>query len=149
MKKKLATLSIVAVLSVAVVFMAGCPANVSQRQQTANAAQNISIIVEDFQQGEISSHNAGLIPDADHQFIQKELLTVATLGKTADLCIKDTTNTAGIVTCLNTAASSIDQINTDGGLYLKSDKAKTTFQIAMIGVKTTLNSIAATLGGAK
>lgn len=135
------------VLIIAASFMIGCPANLTQRQQAANAAQNISIIVSDFQQGEIASYKAGLIPATDHVFIEKELIVVATLGKTADSCIRVSTNTSGVVTCLNTAATAIDQINTDGGLYLKSDKAKTTFQLAMIGVKTTLASISATIGG--
>jgi hypothetical protein len=136
-------------LAIVCIVMAGCPANVQQRQQAAAAAQNISIIVSDFQQGEIASHTAGLISEADHIFIQRELVTVATLGKTADSCILLAVDTPGVVTCLNSASTSIDQINSDGGLYLKSDKAKTTFQLAMIGVKTTLTSIAAVLGGTK
>jgi hypothetical protein len=148
-KKRITTIAAVLALSIAGLFMSGCPANVQQRQQAAAAAQNISIIVGDFQQGEIASYNAGLIPEADHIFIQKEMVTVATLGKTADSCILVAVDTPGVVTCLNSAANSIDKINSDGGLYLKSDKAKTTFQLAMIGVKTTLTSIASVLGGTK
>lgn len=147
--KRFTAIASVLALSIAGLVMAGCPANTQQRQQAASAAQNISIIVLDFQQGEIASHTAGLIPETDHIFIQKELVTVTRLGKTADSCILVAVDTPGVVTCLNSAANSIDQINSDGGLYLKSDKAKSTFQLAMIGVKTTLTSIAAVLGGTK
>lgn len=143
----LASLTLAALTAVAAICLVGCPANLSQRQQAAAAAQNISIIVADFQQGEIVAYQAGLIPPADHSVVQRELLTVATVGKTADACILAASTTPGVVTCLNSAATAVDQINSDGGLYLKSDKAKTTFQIAMLGVKTTLTSIAAVLGG--
>lgn len=134
------------VLGVAL-LLAGCPANVNQRQQVAQAAQNASIIVAGFQQGEIVAFQQGAIPQADHAFIQKELLAVATVGKTLDSCILVTTTNAGIVACANTAVSAVDQINTDGGLYLKSDKARTTFQLAMIGVKTAISVIATIFGG--
>jgi len=127
--------------------LTGCPANVQQRQQVAQAAQNASIIVQGFQQGEIAAYQQGAIPAADHQFIQKELITVATVGKALDSCILTTTTNAGIVVCANSAVSAIDQINTDGGLYLKSDKAKTTFQLAMVGVRTALSVISVIFGG--
>ena len=139
--------ALVAAFVIAASCMIGCPANLTQRQQAAVAAQNASIIVSDFQQGEIAAHTAGLIPEVDHVFVQKELLTVSVLGKTTDSCIRSATDTPGVISCLNSAVTAIDQINSDGGLYLKSDKAKTTFQLAMIGVKTTLASISATLGG--
>ena len=139
-------LSILAVSSMAV-MLAGCPANTSQRQQVAQAAQNASIIVAGFQQGEIVAYQQGAIPVADHQFIQKELKTVATVGKTLDSCILTTTTNAGIVACADTAVSAVDQINTDGGLYLKSDKARTRFQLAMVGVKTAISVIATIFGG--
>jgi hypothetical protein len=122
--------------------LTGCPSSsASQRQQVAMAAENASIIVKGFQAGEITAHQQGLIPDADHQFIQKELVTVAGLGKTTDSCIASTTTNAGIVACVNTAIAEIDQVNNDGGLYLKSDKAKSEFQLAMTGVKTALSVI--------
>ena len=136
-----------AALTIAAACLVGCPANLSQRQQAASAAEKVSLIVADFQQGEIVAYQAGLIPPADHAVVQRELLTVATLGKTTDACILSATATSGVVTCLNSATAAVDQINADGGLYLKSDKAKTTFQLAMIGVKTTLASITAVLGG--
>jgi len=142
--KRIAVLA--GVFSVAV-MLTGCPANVNQRQQVAQAAQNASIIVAGFQQGEIVAFQQGAIPQADHAFIQKELLTVATVGKALDSCILTTTSNPGIVACANTAVGAIDQINTDGGLYLKSDKARTTFQLAMIGVKTAISVIATIFGG--
>jgi hypothetical protein len=128
-------------------MLTGCPANSNQRQQVAQAAQNASIIVAGFQQGEIVAYQQGMIPAADHQFIQKELITVGTVGKALDSCILSSTSNQGIVACANTAVGAIDQINTDGGLYLKSDKAKTTFQLAMVGVKTAVGMIATIFGG--
>ena len=130
-------------------MLIGCPASTSttQRQQVALAAQNASIVVAGFQQGEIVAYQQGLIPVADHTFVQKELITVGTVGKALDSCILSTTTNAGIVACAQTATAAIDQINTDGGLYLKSDKAKTTFQLAMIGVKTAIGMISTIFGG--
>ncbi len=132
-------------------LLTGCPSgtSITQRQQVAQAAQNASIIVQGFQQGEIAAHQQGMIPDSDHQFVQKELLTLSRLGKTTDTCIGSTTTNAGIVACVNTAIAEVDQINKDGGLYLKSDKAKTEFQLAMTGVKTALSVISTLMGSAQ
>lgn len=126
--------------------LTACP-NTTQRQQAAQAAQNASIIVQGFQQGEIAAHDQKLIPDDDHVFIQKELITLSGIGKTTDSCIATTTTNPGIIACINTAVAEVDQINKDGGLYLKSDKAKTDFQLAMVGVKTALSVISTVLGG--
>jgi hypothetical protein len=133
-------------LALVALVLTACP-NTSQRQQAAQAAQNASIIVAGFQQGEIAAHDQGLIPNADHIFIQKELVTLASVGKATDSCIGGTTSNAGIVSCINTAIGTVDQINTDGGLYLKSAKAKTDFQLAMLGVRTSLSVIGTILGG--
>jgi hypothetical protein len=119
----------------------------AQRQQAAQAAQDASIVVKNFQEGEILAYQQGAIPVDDHAFIQKSLITVSVMGKTLDGCIKTATNNAGIVTCANSAVATVDQLNTDGALYLKSDKAKSTFQLAMIGTKTSLGIIATIFGG--
>jgi len=128
--------------------LTGCPStSTTQRQQVALAAQNASIIVAGFQQGEIVAFQQNLIPADDHRFIQKELITVGTVGKTLDSCILSTTTNQGIVACASTATAAIDQIYQDGGLYLKSDKAKSTFQLAMVGVKTAISVIGTIFGG--
>jgi hypothetical protein len=147
---KVGMLALFCILPIGLV-LTGCPSgtSITQRQQVAQAAQNASIIVQGFQQGEIAAHQQGMIPDADHQFVQKELLTLSRLGKTTDTCIGSTTTNAGIVACVNTAIAEVDQINKDGGLYLKSDKAKTEFQLAMTGVKTALSVISTLMGSAQ
>lgn len=160
-------ISVLAVLAMAT-LLSGCPSGTSttQRQQAAQASQNASIIVQGFQSGEIAMYDGGknclaaattdtakaacvVISDEDHQFIQKQLVTLATVGKTTDSCIGSTTTTAGIVACVNTAVQSVDQINNDGGLYIKSPQAKQNFQLAMVGVKTALSVISTVLGGGK
>ena len=133
-----------------VIFMlTGCPAqNGSQLQQAAQASENAAIIMQGFENGEIAAYQQGLIPVADHQFIQKEVATVAALGKTTDSCIGAAGTPGGAVSCINTALNEIDQINADGGLYLKSAAAKQDFTLAMTGIKTVLVSIETMLGSA-
>jgi PBP1b-binding outer membrane lipoprotein LpoB len=133
-------------LALVALILTGCP-NTSQRVQAAQAAENASIIVNGFEQGEIAAHDQGLIPDPDHLFIQKSMRTVAAMGKTTDGCIGTTTSNAGIVSCINTAIGTVDQLNKDGALYLKSDKAKTDFALAMLGTRTSLAVITVLLGG--
>ena len=137
-RNRYALLTIGAVLLA--VVMAGCPSATTQ-QKAALAAQNASTIVVAFQKSEISSFQAGLVPAADHQFIEAQLVTVGQLGLTLDSCIRTATTSAGTVACVNTATATINQINTDGGLYIKSAGAKQDFQLAM----TSLNAALAVL----
>ena len=137
-RNRYALLTIGAVLLA--VAMAGCPSATTQ-QKAALAAQNASTIVVAFQKSEISSFQAGLVPAADHQFIEAQLVTVGQLGLTLDSCIRTATTSAGTVACVNTATATINQINTDGGLYIKSAGAKQDFQLAM----TSLNAALAVL----
>lgn len=132
-------------LGIVVWAAAGC--SPTQQKQVAQALQTSAIIVQTFQQGEIAAHQAGTIPDADHLFIQKQLLSLAQSGKAADSCVKTATNKAGWLACLTTEAGTIDALNQEGALYLKSDKAKTDFNLAMIGIRTSLQTIEAVLGG--
>ena len=67
-------------LMLVAIVLTGCPAqNGSQLQQAATASENAAIIMQGFENAEITAHTQGLIPDADHQFIQKEVATVAAL----------------------------------------------------------------------
>lgn len=145
MKKYIAFASLVLVA----IVLTGCPAqNGSQLQQAAQASENAAIIMQGFENAEIAAYQQGLIPAADHQFIQKEVATVAALGKTTDSCIASAATPGGAVSCINTALTEIDQINSDGGLYLKSATAKQDFTLAMTGIKTVLVSIETMLGSA-
>lgn len=128
------------------VLLAGCPAGTTQ-QQVAQAAQNASIAVQGFQQVEIAAHTAGTISDADHQFIQQELINVAAVGQTADSCIQTATTKAGTIQCVNTALQTVDQLNAAGALSIKSQDAKEKYQIAMTGVRTALAVIVTIEGG--
>lgn len=130
----------------ATLFLAGCPSGTNQ-QKIAQAAQDASQVVLAFQQGEIVAHQSGSISDADHEFIQEQLVTVSTLGKTTDSCIRTATTTAGTIQCANTAISTIDNLNTQGALHIKSTQAKTDFSIAMLGLRTALATIVTLEGG--
>ena len=130
----------------ACLFLAGCPSGTNQ-QKIAQAAQDASQVVLAFQQGEIVAHQSGTISDADHQFIQEQLVTVSALGKTTDSCIRTATTTAGTIQCANTAITTIDNLNTQGALHLKSTQAKTDFSIAMLGLRTALATIVTIEGG--
>lgn len=126
--------------------LTGCPNATLQR--AAQASQNAAIIVQGLENAEIAAHSQGLIPNADHVFVQREVATLAAMGKTTDSCIAGAGSTTGAVACINTAVTQIDKINADGALYLKSTTAKQDFSIAMSGVKTVLLSIETTLTGA-
>jgi len=138
--KKLALLSVVLVLT-------GCPMSTTQRGKVAQAADTVSVVVLDFQQGEVISHGAGLITDDDHLFIQRELLAVSRLGKTTDACILSAADSVTTVGCLKSEMATIDQINSEGSIGLKSVKARADFQTAMLGAKAVINGIYTALGG--
>jgi hypothetical protein len=126
-------------------MLTGCPSS-ANRQQVAQAVDNISIILVGFENAEVAAHDAKLIPDDDHTFIQHSMLTLGQAGKAADVCIKNSATPQGDVSCIDTVVTTVDQINATGGTYLKSAKAKSDFQIAMSSVKTVLVSIEAVLG---
>ena len=133
------------VLVLAVMLMA-CPST-SQRQQAATAAQQASAVIAGFEQGEIVAYQQGVIPKEDHLLIQEYMLTIARSGKATDACILASSSNAGIVTCVNTALNTIDQLNAEGGLHLKSPTAQRDFQLAMIGTRTALAVIVSIMGG--
>jgi len=144
MKKAFSLLALVALGAI----LTGCPSTSStQRQQIAQASQNVSIVLKGAQQAEIVSYQQHLIPIQDHLFIQHQFSSIGTLGQTTDTCILNSTNTSGAVTCINAAVVAVDQINTNGGLYLKSDKAKQDFSMTILSIRTILASIAQALGG--
>ncbi len=143
MKRVLAIPSIVLVLVLAV----ACPA--AKQQQVAQAAQNASIVIKGFQQGEIVAYQSGAIPQGDHIVIQESLVTLAKMGKTVDGCILAATTTVAEVACIDAAISTIDLVQADAALHLKSERAKTDFQIALIGTRTALSVITTIIGGGK
>lgn len=142
-----ATKAVLLICLMSLPVLAGCP-NSAQLQKAAQASENAAIVVQGLETAETAAYQKGLIPYDDHQFIQKEILTISAIGKTTDSCIGAAGSTAGAVTCVDTAVTQIDQINTQGGLYLKSDQARQDFTLAMTGVKTVLLSVEAVLGGA-
>jgi hypothetical protein len=141
------------------VLLGGFACNSSQRQQIAQAAQDAATILHGFESGEVAAYNQGktclasgmsgciVIPDSDHLFIQQSMVTIGTAEKAMHSCIRTATSTAGAVACVNTLVSTIDVINADGGLHLKSPQAKTDFQLAMIGARTALTVIVTVVGG--
>ena len=139
--------------------MTGCPANQSQLQKAATASEQAMIVVQGFQQGEILAYNQGkacaatgvsgcvIISDADHLFIQQSVQTLARLDKTTNACIGSAGANSAAAACATAAISTIDQLQADGALHIKSVTAEQDFAIAMIGAKTALNVIATILGG--
>lgn len=142
MRLILATIALAATLP-----LVGCPANTATLQKAAQASENAAIVVQELETAEIAAHQQGLIPDADHQFIQQQVLTLSSIGKTVDSCIGAAGTQAGAVVCLNTASGQIAQINANGGLYLKSTEAKQIFSIAMVGLQAALAVVQTELTG--
>ena len=152
---------ILAIISVAAValMMAGCPANQSTLQKAATASEQAVIVVQGFQQGEILAYNQGktcvqsgaqncvAISDEDHLFIQQSVETVFRLDKTVNTCIETATTTTAAQMCATSAIATVDQLQADGQLHIKSASAKQDFSLAMIGSKTALNVISTMLGG--
>lgn len=137
----------VAVVTAMVLTLAGCPSGTTQ-QKAAQASENAAIIVQGLQASEIAAHNQGLIPDADHTFIETEVLALSQVGKTVDSCIRTAGTPAGTVSCLNLAVNQVDQMQAEGALKLKSTQAKQDFSIALTGVKAVLVSIQAVVNTA-
>jgi hypothetical protein len=127
--------------------LTGCPMNTSQLQQTATALDNTSIVVKDAQQAEIAAVNNGLIPPSDDLFIQQELTALSLLGKTTDACVLSAGNSAATLTCIKSELTTMNQMQTDGALALKSDKAKSTFAVVMNSATAVVNGVYTALGG--
>lgn len=134
-----------AVLAVATLTLAGCPAG--NQQQAAKASLQVTVVMQAAQQGEIAAHNSGLIPDADHQFIQHQFITLAETDKAANLCIQQASNKGAVLSCLQTAVNTVDGIQKEGGLGLKSDKAKAEFSLYLTSIKGVLDAIIVSFGG--
>jgi hypothetical protein len=126
--------------------MLGCPSSSTQRK-AAQAADIAAASVSGFQQAEIVAHSQGLIPDDDHLFIEQSLLTLGRAGKATDTCISGALTNSGILVCVNISLNTVNQLQADGALHLKSAKAKNDFALTMTGVQAALNTITALLGG--
>jgi hypothetical protein len=127
--------------------LTGCPMNKSQLQQTATALDNTSIVVRDAQQAEIAAVSSGLISPSDDIFIQQELTALSKLGKTTDACVLSAGDSAATLACIKSELGTISQIQADGAIALKSDKAKSTFAIVMNSATAVVNGVYVALGG--
>lgn len=125
--------------------LTGCPA--SQQQQAAQAADNAAIALLAAQNVETAAHKAGLISAADDLFIQTQFNSLAVIGTTADSCIKNANTTGSAILCLNTAINGVDQINSAGGLALKSATSQADFEMGISAVRDVLAAIETSIGG--
>lgn len=134
-----------AFLSVLALFLAGCPT--ATQEKAAQASLEASIVIQTGQQAEIAAFNQQLIPVSEHQFIETQFGSLAVIGKTADSCIAGANAQAATLVCLNTALNGVDSIYSNGGLYLKSQQARSIYQVAVGGFRSALASIIVALGG--
>jgi len=125
--------------------MIGCPAGTTQ--SAAKASLQVTVVMQSAQQGEIAAHNSKLIPDEEHQFIQRQFITLAETDKAANACISAAPNKGAVVSCLDTAVKAVDSINQEGGTFLKSPAAQANFTLALTSIKSILQTIEVTLGG--
>ncbi len=151
-------------LFAATLLLVGCPTG-SQQKQAAQADENVSSVLNAASQSEVTAFNQGqqclqaaatdvqkascvVIPIADHEFIQTQFRSVAEAQKALNTCIVTASNgNAGIITCVQTASNTISTLNSQGALYLKSDKAKTIYSGVMSAVNIGIQTIATVLGG--
>jgi len=135
------------VLGVVAAPIIGCPAGT--QQSAAKASLQVTVVMQSAQQGEIAAHNSGLIPDAEHQFIQHQFISLAEADKAANACIAAAPNKGAVIACLQTAVNTVDSINQEGGTFLKSPAAQANFTLALTSIKSILQTIEVTLGGAQ
>jgi len=143
-----------------VLLLAGCPSGTNQ-QKAANVAKNVATFVKQAQNTEIMVFNSGqsclvsnpdgkgciVITQEEHVFLEQQFKAIFTLDNTLDSCIRTSTTTAGIVQCADTAVNTVDDLNSQGVLQLKSDKARSTFTSVISAVKLGIQSISTILGG--
>lgn len=125
--------------------LCGCPSGT--QQDAAKASLQVTVVMTAAQQVEITAHNSKLVSDSDHEFIQKQFITLAEADKAANSCISQAANTGAVIVCLNTAISTVDQINQQGGTFIKSPSAQANFNLALTSVKSILQTIETTMGG--
>lgn len=125
--------------------MTGCPA--SQQQQAAEAVDNAAIALLAAQQVETTAHQQGLISNQDDLFINTQFHSLAVVGQTADSCVKNANTQGSAITCLSAAINGVDQINSQGGSFLKSATAQQYFQTGISAVRTVLAAIETAIGG--
>jgi hypothetical protein len=129
------------------IALTGCPAGT--QQDAAKASLQVTVVMTAAQQVEITAHNQQLIPDSEHAFIQKQFKSLAEVDKTANTCISAAATKGAVVICINAAVDQVEQINQQGGLYLKSPTAQSDFSMAIASIKGILQTISVTLGGAQ
>jgi hypothetical protein len=134
-------------VSMVALMLAGCPLNTTQRGQIAQALHQTSIVVMDAEQAEIIAYHQGLVPADEHILIQQQFLSVGELGKATDDCVKSAGATAAALACLKGELATLDTINAQGGLHLKSPQAKADFAAAMNSAKAVVQGIYIALGG--
>jgi len=132
-------------LLLALLPLAGCTPN--QQKQAAQAVDDAASALLAAQQVETAAHNAGLISASDDLFIQTQFKSLSVVGTTADACVKNATSTGSAITCLNTAINGVDQINSLGGLELKSATSQADFEMGISAVRTVLAAIETSIGG--
>jgi hypothetical protein len=120
---------------------AACPGN--QYQKAAKLSSDFASGVATFQTVEIQAHESGLIADQENKDIQTILLQVADAGHELDAAINKTHNTAGALSALNAAASSLDKLNADGVLHVKNPQAQVALKSALLTLHVTIDSMIA------
>ena len=125
--------------------LCGCPSN--QQTQAAQAVDNAAIALQAAQSVESAAHKQGLISNQDDLFINTQFRSLSVIGITADSCTRTATSPGAAITCLASAINGVDQINSQGGLSLKSATAQADFQMGISAVRTVLAAIETAIGG--
>ena len=137
----------IAGLALATLMLTGCPVNQSQQQKAANAVHIALTAGVGVQNAELSAYQNHLIPADDHLIIQEGFLTLGRSATVADTCINLAATSDGVVGCVNNIISTVDNLNNDGVLHLKSAEAKADYAAAMQSIKAALSVITVVIGG--
>jgi len=128
-------------LAVLVLLTVACPNNQNLVRQTAIASRDASIAILQFQNWEISAHNAGQVPDTDHQAVQTVLLKVATVGKILDARLRAVNTNADALTAVDGALSDITGIISTDLVKITSPQVKSGILVALTATQAALQSI--------
>lgn len=93
-------------------------------QRAALAAADFATSLKTFQQAEIAVYHSGAIDKEEHIAIQRIFLETAKAGLQLDQAIRVARSSPDAWAAANAALDSIDKLQAEGVLHIKSDKAR-------------------------
>jgi hypothetical protein len=145
MRSRKSSFALLCVLAVAVLILSACPSDNNALRQVAVAAKDASSTVAVFQDAEIESFRSGVVDAEDHKLIQGLLVEASSIGKALNSGLSAANDNKSAIRVISLAVAQLDALEQDGTLHIKNKDVQMKWKIAMIGVRTTLNSVSVML----